>query len=594
LAVIDFLPRAGDRYVTRVGARNSEWAPVPAFSALSDFALTAEERALAATDYRILVSTVANIEFLDADREDTENGDRWIAIKDYTDTDLNAAWTLDLQNRPRDITAIKFCVRGSGGTDPTSGALRQGETFKVTWPMFVPADIREAAKDAIAWNSAAYNVQFLTRKSEDPHTLRSTCWEPEAVGIAVKGGTDGQLRLTKSLIHPNEFEQSAFTFALTAGSSNPVYVKRDGAGAYDYIYTDNASESDALTIELGDAKTASVLIGGLPEDLYAVEERGGHTREYRALPAVYKSVVREERGESAEAAYVWDNFKEPSAHAEIVNIAPRPYTLLVRKELQNVSAASNKRFAFELRDENNAGVRLTGPEDGSYTYASAGGDATQFTVDVNAEGSGYAMISGLPKGSYRVVELTPGYEARYAYAYIPWDGEEKYIGETDVTVSIDHPETLYRVTVTNHVSVPGGHTSPPVETTEPKDRAPDDGETANAGGGGDETGADGDGTDPSALPRPISPGGSLIPAGDGVYVEIDENGLPLGEWRRDANGQWIFDEYPPLADRLPQTGPRGAASETGRTVYPFICGFTLLLLTLLPAAPRVKKRRQRH
>jgi hypothetical protein len=36
---------------------------------------------------------------------------------------------------------------------------------------------------------------------------------------------------------------------------------------------------------------------------------------------------------------------------------------------------------------------------------------------------------------------------------------------------------------------------------------------------------------------------------------FDENGVPLGEWRYDPEtGEWIFDEFPPLADLLPQTG----------------------------------------
>jgi hypothetical protein len=35
---------------------------------------------------------------------------------------------------------------------------------------------------------------------------------------------------------------------------------------------------------------------------------------------------------------------------------------------------------------------------------------------------------------------------------------------------------------------------------------------------------------------------------------FDEDGVPLGEWRYDPElGEWVFDEFPPLAD-LPQTG----------------------------------------
>jgi len=35
---------------------------------------------------------------------------------------------------------------------------------------------------------------------------------------------------------------------------------------------------------------------------------------------------------------------------------------------------------------------------------------------------------------------------------------------------------------------------------------------------------------------------------------MDDNGVPLGHWDYNPDtGEWIFDEYPPLAD-LPQTG----------------------------------------
>jgi hypothetical protein len=55
-------------------------------------------------------------------------------------------------------------------------------------------------------------------------------------------------------------------------------------------------------------------------------------------------------------------------------------------------------------------------------------------------------------------------------------------------------------------------------------------------------------------PVPYYPGGSLIPLDDGGFLEIDENGVPLGIWEYDEDeGAWIFDEEVPLA-LLPQTG----------------------------------------
>lgn len=44
-----------------------------------------------------------------------------------------------------------------------------------------------------------------------------------------------------------------------------------------------------------------------------------------------------------------------------------------------------------------------------------------------------------------------------------------------------------------------------------------------------------------------------------TYIEIDEDGIPLGEWTLGDDGVWIFEEYPPLGDaplviNIPQTG----------------------------------------
>ncbi|MDR1192637.1 MAG: hypothetical protein LBK98_00465, partial [Peptococcaceae bacterium] len=39
-----------------------------------------------------------------------------------------------------------------------------------------------------------------------------------------------------------------------------------------------------------------------------------------------------------------------------------------------------------------------------------------------------------------------------------------------------------------------------------------------------------------------------------VYIVVDENGVPIGEWHWDPDDRvWIYEEYPPLGD-LPRTG----------------------------------------
>jgi fimbrial isopeptide formation D2 family protein len=70
----------------------------------------------------------------------------------------------------------------------------------------------------------------------------------------------------------------------------------------------------------------------------------------------------------------------------------------------------------------------------------------------------------------------------------------------------------------------------------------------------DAAGSEPGGKDPNVPPVTTMPENNLVPTGDGVFVELDENNVPLGEWHwDDPTQQWIFDAYPPLGD-LPQTG----------------------------------------
>jgi fimbrial isopeptide formation D2 family protein len=102
----------------------------------------------------------------------------------------------------------------------------------------------------------------------------------------------------------------------------------------------------------------------------------------------------------------------------------------------------------------------------------------------------------------------------------------------------------------------------------PPSKEDDKGKKEEEGGDGGDGGDDGDDddyddddknvkgdTNAPNRPTPNAPGHTLIPTDDGRYIEIDEDGTPLGEWHYDENSDtWIFDEYPPLAGNLPQTG----------------------------------------
>ena len=94
------------------------------------------------------------------------------------------------------------------------------------------------------------------------------------------------------------------------------------------------------------------------------------------------------------------------------------------------------------------------------------------------------------------------------------------------------------------------------------------------------------GSDPDIPPLPNTPGGSIIPDGDG-WIELGADGAPLGrwEWAPDLD-TWIFDEFPPLGN-LPKTG-----------YGPFV-GFWLFLplpslLGLATVSGLTRLRRARH
>ncbi|MDR2354683.1 MAG: hypothetical protein LBE16_00660, partial [Clostridiales Family XIII bacterium] len=116
------------------------------------------------------------------------------------------------------------------------------------------------------------------------------------------------------------------------------------------------------------------------------------------------------------------------------------------------------------------------------------------------------------------------------------------------------------------------------------------GDDENNGGGDnngdDDTGNTDDGESDTVPPAPSNPGGSLIPGDNGIYVEFGNDGVPLGEWRWDEDaGQWIYDEYPPLSENLPQTGDALPAGFAHLWILPL-----LSLLWFGFARPRLRRR----
>ncbi|MDR2355810.1 MAG: hypothetical protein LBE16_06410, partial [Clostridiales Family XIII bacterium] len=242
-----------------------------------------------------------------------------------------------------------------------------------------------------------------------------------------------------------------------------------------------------------------------------------------------------------------------------------------------------------IADDRLAGHAATGLV---LTQTAAGGSTPLFA------GVNYGFDAGT--GEIRMAgdfKLLPGHvlTVRYSVAYgtagdkrntavVTAKGERSDNGVTDrdeVTVNVYTPG--------GNIPGGGGDTGGGGNTGGGDDNTGGGNDNTGGGGntGGGDTDTDTDDTDTGgSVPTP-APGNSIIPGGNGVYVEIGEDGIPRGEWHLDEEtGEWIFDEYPPLTD-LPQTGAAflAAAASTHLWVFPLLA---LLLFAFLWA--RLRRR----
>ena len=81
--------------------------------------------------------------------------------------------------------------------------------------------------------------------------------------------------------------------------------------------------------------------------------------------------------------------------------------------------------------------------------------------------------------------------------------------------------------------------------------------------------------EPTDRPEPTDPGNTLEESDDG-YFEFDEDGTALGEWTQDEDGEWIFDEFPPLGAL--QTGDNAAIFIWGGIAVVAIAGLAVIFL----------------
>jgi pilin isopeptide linkage protein len=206
------------------------------------------------------------------------------------------------------------------------------------------------------------------------------------------------------------------------------------------------------------------------------------------------------------------------------------------------------------------------------------------------------VLAGLEDGDYyyRITE-NPGNTAGWSYSSISYAVQVAVTdGEAEVIYPGGYSADLPPLFTNSYYSGGGGEsgtTEPPASTPAepPATTAPETPDVRTPDANTPATPPAPGGNDPQVPPVPTVSGSSLVPGDNGTFIEIGEDGVPLGAWHWDDPLQeWVFEEYQPPLANLPQTGAMAGASGT----------FLLLALLLLAAGcslMAVRLRRQgRH
>ena len=232
----------------------------------------------------------------------------------------------------------------------------------------------------------------------------------------------------------------------------------------------------------------------------------------------------------------------------------------IAKTVSGNAADPKKEFRFTVRIYDEKGAELTepyychAPQAGSVTAAFTSGGT--FTL---SDGQ-FIIFYNLPAGVRCVVsENAEGYTASYvigAAARVSGSKAEALVPNGALRFAFDN----YKVTSDEEQELGPGPGSVPGKGPEPGSE-PGPGSGSGPGPGpeqeaGQEPGPRTKTQEPEptkqAIPPVPVPGHSLVPDGGG-FIELDEDGTPLGRWDWDEDeDMWIFDGFPPLGN-LPQT-----------------------------------------
>jgi len=92
------------------------------------------------------------------------------------------------------------------------------------------------------------------------------------------------------------------------------------------------------------------------------------------------------------------------------------------------------------------------------------------------------------------------------------------------------------------------------------------------------------GNDFDMPPLPNTPGGALVPDGDG-FLEFDDDGVPLGRWAWDEDEEmWMFEMFVPLSG-MPRTG-----NNSSFDLNLILLGLSLISMVIMTKAIKVSRR----
>jgi len=278
---------------------------------------------------------------------------------------------------------------------------------------------------------------------------------------------------------------------------------------------------------------------------------------------------------------------------------PLYFVNIYKKVVENEVGAPDMAFEFTISFDNAAGIlgevgKLGEDDSLKWETINISGNKAEFKLRPEDEATFHEIPSGV---TFTVTEKDyPEFKTEHMIERTPKS-------TSNLTASAKIVDTSLIVEFTN--TFPAVPTPTPTPTPTPGQRPPgggqstdqdkedgEDGEDGDNGGtdgngggdgedggpnGGQDGGQDGGqsgqgggqdggqrphvpgGRDPNVPPAPSNPSSTLVPGEDGRFIEIGEDGVPLGEWYWDNGDElWIFDEYPPKST-MPKTGAESAA-----------------------------------